>query len=143
MTPSRDIGWSKRCVRAMAAAMAIAALALPAGPADAADGALENSIPFEIVIEGPPGPYPYGHAEIRVTVYEGAIADAPPEVMNLAVAAEQVASLSLPYTLTIDVPAERLAKSIRPQVGAVISVGRPIGPMWPRPLSEMGRHGCR
>lgn len=82
------------------------------------------TVSLDIVIEGPLGPYPYGHAEFRVTVYEGALADAPADQTEIGVASEMTAAVSFPHAVKIDVPGQRLAASIRPQVGVVVSVGR-------------------
>lgn len=82
------------------------------------------SAPFEIVLEGPPEPYPHGHAEYRVTVYDGAVADAPPSVMTLASTVEQGAAVAFPLTVTVSIPNDRLESAARPQVSAVVLVVR-------------------
>lgn len=114
-----------RLARHSLAALAAVTLAVSSSFAEPSPEA--KSVPFEIVVEGPPGPYPYGHAEIRVTVYEGALADAPPELMNLATASEMRPALTLPTKMTVQIPAERLNSSVKPNVSVVISIGRRPG----------------
>ncbi len=106
-------------LQVLLATIAIAA----AGRAEDTGPGASNAV-FEVVLDGPAAPYPYGHVEYHVTVYDGARPDAPPSVTTLATAVEQGAAVSLPKSLRIEIPADRLERAASPLVSAVVVVGR-------------------
>lgn len=114
---------------ALSASLGVASALSAVGAALAGEEASASSpetVTVEITVSGPAGPYPYGHAEYRATVYEGALADAPPEIANLGVQSEMLPAMALPHSLKVEIPADRLTKSVRPQVSVVIAIARRV-----------------
>jgi len=105
--------------------VALAVLAMMGSPARAGEQLSRGTtVTLAIIIEGPEGPHPYGHAEIAVTIYDSALAGSPAELGVLGVTRERRAAIELPVEVPVDVGMDELARAGRPAVSAVISAAR-------------------
>ncbi len=78
----------------------------------------------EIVVDGPPGPYPKGHAEIVVTIYDAGAEDPASKNAVLASQSNRYPLLALPETFEVEVNAARLKAAKVPSATAFITVTR-------------------
>ena len=101
-----------------------AALSCSASVGNADNAAQSQKRNLEIIVEGPPGPHPKGHALISITIYDAEADKSDAQAGVMATRATQLPVLELPATVVIEVDPKRLSAAKAPAASAFVAVGR-------------------